>query len=56
MNCRMPHCLLALAVAVAWPGDFTARAADRKPNVIHVVSAVNGGPWASLAELGVIGK
>ena len=38
MNRRMSFRLLALWAAVMWPADFKAQAADRKPNIIHIVS------------------
>jgi hypothetical protein len=46
MNCRIGFCLLAALLRVAWVASPEVQAADRKPNVIHLVSA----------ELGVIGK
>jgi len=38
MNCRTSFRLLVLLVTAAWLADLTARAAERKPNVIHIVS------------------
>jgi len=38
MNCRMTFRLLALLVAVAWPADFKAQAADLKLNVLFIAT------------------
>lgn len=38
MHCRISFRLLVLLIVATWLADFTARAADRKPNIIHIVS------------------
>ena len=38
MNCRTPFRALAFLLIAVWLAGFSAQAAERKPNAIHIVS------------------